>query len=77
MPTITLSARPSDKGQISLDSALFCLECEIIFAGAVSCPRCTGQAVWPLADWVHPLRSGATVPKRENDLIDVSHSERW
>lgn len=75
MPTITLLNRPFNERQISLESALFCVDCELIFAGVVSCPWCAGEAVWPLAEWVHPMRSGATVSKREHDVIDSSHSE--
>ena len=77
MATITLPYRSSNTGQISLESALFCLECEIIFVGEVSCPRCTGEAVWPLAEWVHPIRSGAAISKREGDIPEISQNERY
>jgi hypothetical protein len=77
MATITRPHRSSDKGQIALESALFCLECEIIFVGEVSCPRCTGEAVWPLAEWVHPIRSGAVISKREDDIPEISQNERY
>ena len=75
MPAITLSSRVADAGQIALESALFCLECELIFAGATSCPRCTSEAVWPLAEWVHPIRPAGGVSKREEHLIELSHYE--
>jgi hypothetical protein len=75
MATATFPYQTSTTGQITLESALFCLECELIFAAEVSCPRCTSEAVWPLAEWVHPIRSGMAVSKRESDLGDVSQNE--
>lgn len=75
MTTTTLSYRVYSEGQIALDRALFCLECDLIFAGTDSCPRCTSAVVWPLIEWLHPMRSGATVSKRDDSLIDNSHSE--
>jgi hypothetical protein len=75
MPAITLSSRAPKQGQIALEHALFCLECELIFAGAASCPRCTGEAVWPLAEWVHPIRSAGAISKREDNLLEGSHYE--
>jgi hypothetical protein len=76
MTTNTLSYRVYSEGQIALDRALFCLECDLIFAGTASCPRCASAAVWPLAEWLHPIRSGGTVSKRETDVIEDPHSER-
>jgi hypothetical protein len=73
MPMTTLSHRVYSEGQIALERALFCLECELIFAGTATCPRCTSEAVWPLAEWVHPIRPDMTVSKREDGLVDVSH----
>lgn len=75
MATVTLSYQAPNSGQIALESALFCLECELIFAAEVSCPRCTSEAVWPLAEWVQPIRSGVAVSKRESDSGDVSQNE--
>jgi hypothetical protein len=75
MATISLPHRSSSQGQIALESALFCLECELIFVGEVFCPRCTSEAVWPLAEWVHPIRSGVVLSKRENDLPKSSQHE--
>jgi hypothetical protein len=75
MPAITVSSRVANAGQIALEYALFCLECELIFAGAASCPRCTSEAVWPLAEWVHPIRPAGAVSKREDNLIGHSHYE--
>jgi hypothetical protein len=66
----------ADQGQIALNRAFFCLECELIFSGATSCPGCAGEAIWPLAEWLQPIRSGATVSKRKNGLMDDSHSGR-
>ena len=39
-------------GQITLEEARFCVECEIIFAGTFHCPRCGGEVVLPLAVWL-------------------------
>jgi hypothetical protein len=44
------------QGQILLERALFCVGCEVIFAGAISCPRCGGGTVWPLAEWLRSAR---------------------
>jgi hypothetical protein len=75
MASTTLSYRICSEGQIALDCALFCLECDLIFAGTVSCPRCASEAVWPLSEWVQPIRSGGAVSKRENDMTEDTHSE--
>jgi hypothetical protein len=46
------------QGQILLERALFCVGCELIFTGTSHCPRCaSGEAVWPLAEWLHSTRS--------------------
>jgi hypothetical protein len=82
MPTTTLTYQFTNEGPIALERALFCLECELIFAGTASCPRCTGEAVWPLAEWLHPLRPGEAVSKREERFVNdsqydmTSHYER-
>jgi hypothetical protein len=77
MPITTLSHRVYSEGQIALERALFCLECELIFAGTASCPRCTSEAVWPLAEWIHPTRPAETVSKQEDSPVDMSHSGRY
>jgi hypothetical protein len=41
---------------IALENALFCVECEVIFTGPSCCPYCTGESVWPLAEWLWPAR---------------------
>jgi hypothetical protein len=46
------------QGQILLGRALFCVGCEIIFAGSPRCPRCTsGETVWPLSEWFRSVRA--------------------
>jgi hypothetical protein len=75
MSTITLSYRVYSEGQIALEQALFCLECELIFAGIVSCPRCAGKAVWPLSGWVRPTRPTVALSKVDDSLVDISHYE--
>ncbi len=76
MASMPLPHRSSNTGQISLESALFRPECELIFAGEVCCPRCTAAAIWPLAEWVQPIRSGAVISKWEGDLPEISRNER-
>ena len=44
------------QGQILLERALFCVDCEVIYAGSVHCPRCGGGVVWPLAEWLGSAR---------------------
>jgi hypothetical protein len=54
------------QGQILLERALFCVGCEIIFTGTPRCPRCgSGEAVWPLADWLHSTRSPTLAPRAQ------------
>jgi hypothetical protein len=53
--------RDSSEGQIALERALFCLDCELIFAGSTRCPRCADEAVWPLTQWLPPARSSAAM----------------
>ncbi len=50
------------QGPISLERALFCVGCEVIFTGAALCPRCSGETVWPLAEWVRPARQAPAEP---------------
>jgi hypothetical protein len=54
------------EGQIALEQALFCLECELIFAGPTYCPRCADQAVWPLNQWLPSTRPSAPILPRPN-----------
>ena len=44
------------QGSISLERALFCVGCEVIFTGAARCPYCSGEAVWPLSGWLRSTR---------------------
>jgi hypothetical protein len=39
-------------GQMTLEEARFCVEGELMFAGTFRCPRCGGEVVWPLAQWL-------------------------
>jgi hypothetical protein len=61
MSTTSQPYRLYGEGQIALEQALFCLECELIFAGTVHCPRCADQAVWPLNQWVPSSRPSASI----------------
>jgi hypothetical protein len=57
------------QGQILLERALFCVECEIIFTGISRCPRCaSGETVWPLSEWVRSVRPSAAAPLPANLL---------
>ena len=47
------------QGQILLERALFCVGCEVIFSGTTHCPRCSGETVWPLAEWLPSTRLSA------------------
>jgi len=60
MPTSAQSYRIHSDGQIALERALFCLECELIFAGLPHCPRCNASAVWPLMNWLPPTRPSSS-----------------
>ena len=44
------------QGPMSLERALFCLGCEAIFTGTSRGPQCTGETVWPLAEWLRSAR---------------------
>jgi hypothetical protein len=59
MPTSLQPYRAYSEGQIALERALFCLECELIFAGTAHCPRCANEAVWPLNQWLPSARLSA------------------
>jgi hypothetical protein len=68
MSTSSQPYRVYSEGQIALEQAMFCLECELIFAGTTRCPRCNEAAVWPLTQWLPPLRpslAGIPVPERD------------
>lgn len=71
MSTSIQPYRAFDEGQIALERALFCLECEIIFAGSACCPRCADGAVWPLNQWLPSAR--AFRPLLSNRAIDLAN----
>lgn len=61
------------QGPISLERALFCLGCEAISTGASRCPQCTGETVWPVAEWLRSARpSPAGLPSRLRSLATES-----
>jgi hypothetical protein len=59
MATSSPSYRDHSEGQIALEHALFCLECELIFAGIAHCPRCSASVIWPLIQWLPPTGPSA------------------
>ena len=59
MRTTAQPYRLFSEGQIARERALFCLECELIFAGTTRCPRCDDAPVWPLTQWLPPLRASS------------------
>jgi hypothetical protein len=73
MPMSTQPYRVYGEGQIALELALFCLDCELIFAGTEHCPRCADAAVWPLSQWLPSARSSAPMyPSRGAGPLDSS-----
>jgi hypothetical protein len=76
MPTTTGASRRQPVGQILLARALSCLECGRRLAGTTCCPRWTGEAVWPLAEWRHPARPDGTGSMGADYLAGGSYSER-
>jgi hypothetical protein len=69
MPTSMQPYRAWSEGQIALERALFCLECELIFAGTAHCPRCADKTAWPLSQWLPSARVSAPLsPSRETGL---------
>jgi hypothetical protein len=71
MSTSIQPYRAFGDGQIALEQALFCLECELIFAGTTYCPRCADEAVWPLNQWLPSARESAPIlPNRKVGLPD-------
>jgi hypothetical protein len=62
-----IARQPHVQAQIQLERALLCVGCEVIFSGAVHCPRCGGGTVWPLAEWLGSARSApATLASLSN-----------
>ena len=60
------------QGQILLEKALFCVGCEVIFSGSSLCPRCGGETVWPLAEWLQSARlSPAPSARRLTVAVDA------
>lgn len=71
MGTIAQPYRPYSEGQIALERAMFCLECELIFAGTTHCPRCDAAAVWPLTQWLPSVHASLpAVPVVDGDDYD-------
>jgi hypothetical protein len=70
MSTSIQPYRAFAEGQIALERALFCLECEIIFAGTAHCPRCADEGVWPLNQWLPSARATSILPNRDVGLPD-------
>jgi hypothetical protein len=52
MPRPPEPYRLESVGQIALEHARFCPDCELIFAGTACCPRCGDEMVWHLAVWL-------------------------
>jgi hypothetical protein len=52
--------------QIALEEARFYVKCELIFAGTFYCPRCGGEVVWPVAQWL------SRIPPALLATVDVS-----
>jgi hypothetical protein len=68
-----VARRGSFQGQIWLRRALFCIECEIIFAGTPRCPRCTsGETVWPLSEWFRSVRSPTVAAPAPQPSVDAA-----
>jgi hypothetical protein len=76
MPMTAGSDRIQSEEPVVLKQALFCAECEIIFAGTPSYPHYAGEGVWPLLKWVPPAGPGVTVSKLEGRLAGPSQEER-
>jgi hypothetical protein len=73
MPMSAQPYRVYGEGQIALELALFCLDCELIFAGTEHCPRCADEAVWPLNQWLPSMRPAAAMyPPQRTGLPDGS-----
>jgi hypothetical protein len=68
----TLSNESLFQGPIALECALFCLDCEVIFAELAYCPSCSGRAVWPLAKWLSPGEPRLMVESLPAGLLPVS-----
>jgi hypothetical protein len=61
------------QGQILLERALFCVGCEIIFAGIRRCPRCTsGETVWPLSEWLRSVRTSTVAAPPLPSSVEAS-----
>jgi hypothetical protein len=73
MPMSAQPYRAYGEGQIALELALFCLDCELIFSGTERCPRCADKAVWPLNQWLPSTRASASMyPTRGTGLPNGS-----
>jgi hypothetical protein len=66
VPTTALPYGISSEGQLTLERALFCVECERICVGTAHCPRCADEAGWPLAEWLRRGHPAVAVSKWED-----------
>lgn len=65
------------QGQILLGRALFCVGCEIIFAGSPRCPRCTSdETVWPLSAWFPSVRALTVAQPTSLSSLDATPPTR-
>ena len=62
---------------ISLERALFCLGCEAIFTGALRCPQCTGETVWPLTEFLFFIAVLAAEWLRPTGPSPAGRPSRW
>jgi hypothetical protein len=65
------------QGPISLERALFCLGCDAIFTGALRCPQCTGETVWPLTEFLCFIAVLAAEWLRPTGPSPAGRPSRW
>ena len=65
------------QGPIALERALFCLGCEAIFTGALRCPQCTGETVWPLTEFLFFIAVLAAEWLRPTGPSPAGQPSRW
>ncbi|SMC28467.1 hypothetical protein SAMN02746041_03291 [Desulfacinum hydrothermale DSM 13146] len=41
-----------------INGCMVCLDCDEVFSGAQSCPKCGSSAYWPLGRWVRSAERG-------------------
>jgi hypothetical protein len=54
---------------MDLKMARLCLDCEEIFGGSPTCPRCDSESWYPIMGWLRPMGEAEKRVVRRKDVL--------